>query len=146
MTMMSYLWCAFPVDSLLSEMLFIAVLFCMIAIAVQSLSFSTKIHRKTIISGVRLMAGALPTDDNGWRAKLNPNQFAVLRQQATEPPGMATILIHRPTLSKEIYDTTPSILFTVTTTLTYSSSPTRTLTCPSPQVSVRIHRESLNTS
>ena len=29
----------------------------------------------------------LPTDDNGWRTILSPDQFAVLRKQSTEPPG-----------------------------------------------------------
>ena len=31
--------------------------------------------------------GDLPKDEAGWRAILNPNQFAVLRQKATEPAG-----------------------------------------------------------
>ena len=74
----------------------------MLAIAIQSLTFSSKIHRsKSIISSVRLMAGAIPSDDNGWRTKLNPNQFAVLRQQATEPSGLdlTTTLTSRPIIS-----------------------------------------------
>jgi len=29
----------------------------------------------------------LPKDEGGWRAILNPNQFAILRQKATEPGG-----------------------------------------------------------
>jgi peptide-methionine (R)-S-oxide reductase len=28
----------------------------------------------------------LPKDENGWRTVLNPNQFKVLREKATEPP------------------------------------------------------------
>ena len=36
--------------------------------------------------GVRALA-SLPTDDAGWMTELSPNQFAVLRQKATEPPG-----------------------------------------------------------
>ena len=30
---------------------------------------------------------SMPTDDAGWMTELSPNQFAVLRQKATEPPG-----------------------------------------------------------
>ena len=30
---------------------------------------------------------SLPKDDAGWMTELSPNQFAVLRQKATEPPG-----------------------------------------------------------
>lgn len=29
----------------------------------------------------------LPTSEEGWRTVLSPNQFAVLREAATEPPG-----------------------------------------------------------
>ena len=32
---------------------------------------------------------AIPTDDAGWKVKLSPNQFAVLRTAATEPPGFS---------------------------------------------------------
>ena len=36
--------------------------------------------------GARALA-SLPKDDAGWMTELSPNQFAVLRQKATEPPG-----------------------------------------------------------
>ena len=36
--------------------------------------------------GFRTLA-SMPTDDAGWMTELSPNQFAVLRQKATEPPG-----------------------------------------------------------
>ena len=32
-------------------------------------------------------SGKFPTTVEGWKTKLSPNQFAVLRQKATEPPG-----------------------------------------------------------
>lgn len=32
-------------------------------------------------------AGSLPSDEVGWRTQLSPNQFAVLRNKATEPAG-----------------------------------------------------------
>jgi peptide-methionine (R)-S-oxide reductase len=31
----------------------------------------------------------LPKDEQGWKAILSPNQFAVLRKAATEPPGFS---------------------------------------------------------
>lgn len=31
----------------------------------------------------------LPQDENGWRTVLSPDQFRVLRQKATEPPGFS---------------------------------------------------------
>lgn len=31
--------------------------------------------------------GDMPTSEEGWMTVLSPNQFAVLRQKATEPPG-----------------------------------------------------------
>lgn len=44
--------------------------------------------RRNYLHHSSLMAGKkeLPTDENGWRAVLNPNQFKVLREKATEPP------------------------------------------------------------
>ena len=33
------------------------------------------------------MQEALPDTEEGWMTVLNPNQFAVLRQAVTEPPG-----------------------------------------------------------
>jgi peptide-methionine (R)-S-oxide reductase len=33
------------------------------------------------------MSTSFPSDTAGWRTKLSPMQFKVLRQQATEPPG-----------------------------------------------------------
>ena len=32
---------------------------------------------------------ALPDSEEGWMTVLSPNQFAVLRQAATEPPGFS---------------------------------------------------------
>ena len=37
----------------------------------------------------RPLASKLPEDDAGWRTVLSPNQFAVLRQKATEPAGFS---------------------------------------------------------
>ena len=34
-------------------------------------------------------SGAMPTSEEGWRAELSPNQFAVLREKATEPAGFS---------------------------------------------------------
>ena len=33
--------------------------------------------------------GSFPESVEGWKTKLSPNQFAVLRQKATEPPGFS---------------------------------------------------------
>lgn len=35
--------------------------------------------------------GALPTDDAGWRERLNPEQYAVLRREATERAGASPL-------------------------------------------------------
>lgn len=35
------------------------------------------------------MSSSIPTSEEGWRAKLNPTQFRILRQKATEPPGFS---------------------------------------------------------
>ena len=46
----------------------------------------TPVIRRRCGSGFRTLA-SMPTDDAGWMTELSPNQFAVLRQKATEPPG-----------------------------------------------------------
>lgn len=33
----------------------------------------------------------MPSDQEGWMTSLSPNQFAVLRQGATEPPGFSEL-------------------------------------------------------
>ena len=48
-------------------------------------------HTSTVLQPPRTsavcMTDALPDSDEGWMTVLSPNQFAVLRQSATEPPG-----------------------------------------------------------
>ena len=34
-------------------------------------------------------SGEMPTTEEGWRTELSPNQFAVLREKATEPAGFS---------------------------------------------------------
>eukprot|EP01031_Cornospumella_fuschlensis_P033249 gene33249-40227_t len=36
-----------------------------------------------------MSASSLPTNEQGWRTILSPEQFRVLRQKATEPPGFS---------------------------------------------------------
>ena len=43
----------------------------------------------SLVPSVRRRCGralaSMPTDDAGWMTELSPNQFAVLREKATEP-------------------------------------------------------------
>jgi peptide-methionine (R)-S-oxide reductase len=36
-------------------------------------------------------AAALPADDAGWRERLTPEQYQVMRREATEPPGSSPL-------------------------------------------------------
>lgn len=46
--------------------------------------------KPTRLVGRALAAGGdMPADDEGWRTELSPNQFAVLRNKATEPAGFS---------------------------------------------------------
>lgn len=47
------------------------------------LGFVRNICNRNLIMSAR----AIPTDEQGWRTVLSPDQFAVLRQKATEPSG-----------------------------------------------------------
>ena len=44
-------------------------------------------YNKHRIPFARMSASSLPTNEEGWRTILNPSQFKVLRQKATEPSG-----------------------------------------------------------
>jgi peptide-methionine (R)-S-oxide reductase len=35
------------------------------------------------------MSSSLPTTNEGWKTKLNPAQFRILREKGTEPPGFS---------------------------------------------------------
>jgi len=56
-----------------------------------SSSLSYSYNSKFMISRTLMRAMSakkdIPSTIEGWKTILNPNQFAVLRQQATEPPG-----------------------------------------------------------
>lgn len=57
----------------------------MLATSIHAFSRTALFSRSTILR----MSSSVPTNEEGWRTKLNPNQFAVLRKAATEPAGFS---------------------------------------------------------
>ena len=55
----------------------------------RSVSAFSRPTARSFVSSRLSMTKELPTTDEGWKTILNPNQFAVLRKAATEPPGFS---------------------------------------------------------
>lgn len=51
--------------------------------------FRNPISIHQILSRSMASKSDLPTSEEGWKAILTPNQFAILRMKATEPPGFS---------------------------------------------------------
>mmetsp|Transcript_13829 Transcript_13829/g.23040 ORF Transcript_13829/g.23040 Transcript_13829/m.23040 type:complete len:188 (+) Transcript_13829:36-599(+) len=49
--------------------------------------FPAPVIKSAIVRGMAADSSSIPTSPEGWRTILSPDQFSVLREAATEPPG-----------------------------------------------------------